>query len=298
MMLDEEVQKLCGAIVSVHDTGITVNNAATGHLEAGSLSLCVENLCGSFRVTIDHVSSTGNVMGHGSLRLGTLVEHRQFIGTHYLFHTIHGRLAYRIKQKTWNFKGARSLDDLVSFVRNLTQDTESPIYPVVNMLSVTLRTNTSLVIDPVNSLLHVVLQRLYGSVVKLQNRVDDTNNLFFMDVFNWNALLDVIKISPQSCSSLPEDKDVHYVRRHLAAVSTAQNPPPAASIGYTRNGVVFIRITYPGRGCVCSVVGSAGIIDGVVSTMPSTVCEGGIEPFVNVIVRFIIHVLVRIRALG
>ena len=291
-MLDEEVQKISGKVLSVHDTGIPVTtNATTGAPEPQKLSLCMENLCGSFRVNSYDVSSGEGIMRHGTPRLGTFVLYRQFIGTHYLFHTIHGRLAFRMKQKTWNFKGARSLEDLVQFVRDLTQDFESPMYPSVTMMSATLRTHSTLIIDPVHSLLHLVLQRLYASVVVLQNRVDDTNNLYFMDVCNWKALLDIV-----SGSSSP-DADVEYVRKHLIASDIAKNPLPTASIGYTRKGICFIRITYP-SGCVCSVSGSAGIIDGVVSPMPSTVCDGGIEPFLNILVRFVVHALIRIRALG
>jgi len=289
-MLDEEVQKISGAVLKVHDTGIPVSSETTGSHDTGSLTLCMENLCGSFRVNMDH-SLIGGVMQNGSPRLATYVPHRQFIGTHFLFHTIHGRLAYRIQQKTWNFKGARSLDDLVAFVRDLTQDMESPMFPTVNMLSVTLRTNTALVIDPVHSLMTRVLARLYSSVVTLQHRVDDTNNLFFMEVISWKALLAVVERDKQYGSGglSTNDFDVQYVREHLTATSAQ----PTASIGYTRNGVFFIRITFP-RGCVCSVTRSKGIS----ATQPIDVGNGGIEPFVNIVVRFIVLVLVKIRALG
>jgi hypothetical protein len=300
-MLDEEVQKIAGAVLHVHDTGIPGTGSTTGSSDVGALTLCMENLCGSFRVTTDHVAASGNVGQHGVQLVGTYVEHRQFIGTHYLFHTIHGRLAYRIQQKTWNFKGSRSLEDLVTFVRDLTNDTESPMYPAVSMLSVTLRTNTALVIDPVHSLMRRVIERLYAGVVAIQTRVDDTNNLFFMDIVSWKALLAVVQRDRQGGSdadpSTVQDTDVQYVRGYLSSAASTTSSQPTASIGFTRKGVFFIRVTFP-RGCVCAVSGSNGMIHGVRGTVPADVCEGGVEPFVNVVVRFIVLVLVKIRALG
>ena len=301
-MLDAEVQKVAGAVLNVHDTGIPISGDSTTAGEMDALSLCMENLCGSFQVNSDSASASGGVLQHGAPRVGTFVEHRQFIGTHFLFHTIHGRLAYRMQPKTWNFKGCRSLEDLVEFVRNLTQDSESPMYPTVNMLSVTLRTNTTLVIDPVHSLMHRVLERLYSGVVSMQVRVDDTNNLFFMDVISWTALLALVQRDKQcgadsGPNSADQDRDVRHVREYLASTANSDISPPTASIGYTRKGVFFARVTFP-RGCVCSVTGSCSVVHGVVGTAPDGLCEGGVEPFVNVLVRFVVLVLVKIRALG
>jgi hypothetical protein len=301
-MLDAEVQKVAGTVLSVHDTGVPVSGGDTTTGDIDSLSLCMENLCGSFRVNADSVTGSGGVLQHGAPRIGTFVEHRQFIGTHFLFHTIHGRLAYRMQPQTWSFKGCRSLEDLVTFVRDLTQDSESPMYPTVNMLSVTLRTNTTLVIDPVHSLMHRVLERLYSGVVSMQVRVDDTNNLFFMDVVSWKALLALVQRDKQGGSGSgsnadEQDTDVRHVREYMASTANGDSSKPTASIGYTRKGVFFVRVTFP-RGCICSVPGSCSVVDGIAGIAPDGVCDGGVEPFINVLVRFIFIVLVKIRALG
>jgi hypothetical protein len=285
-ILDEDVQKLAGSVLEINDTGIAVTR------ETG-LSLCVENICGSFRVNDDHVSPSGDIMNHQAPRLGTYVEHRQFIGTHYLFNTTYGRLAYRLKKNIWSFKGSRSLEDLVKFVRDLTQDVESPMYPNVNMVSVTLRTNTHLVINPATSLMHRMFTMLYAGVVSVQVRTDDANNLFFLNVVNWNRLLEIIEGKESGSGGTVEDKDVKYVRGHLSSTTTA----PSCSIGYTRKGVFFIRTTFP-EGLVCEVSGSTGIVDGVQIDAPADVFSGGTNPFVEVVVRFILSALIRIRALG
>jgi hypothetical protein len=299
-MLDEDVQKLAGDVCSVHDTGIPVPDGDS-NTEAGAqgLTLCMENICGTIQMTADNIFNCGGVMKHGVPRIGAFVEHRQFVGTHYLFHTIHGRLAYRLKPKIWNFKGARSLEDLVGFVRDLSQDIESPMYPVVNMVSVTLRTNAALVIDPTRSLFHRVLERLYASVASIQTRVDDCQNLFFVDILSWKALLALFQTETQCVSNAvsAEEADMQHVREYLTAAAIAKSPLPSASIGYTRSGVFFIRITFS-HGLVCAVVGSNGVVDGIPGTPPLVVCEGGVEPFINIIVRFIVLVLVKIRALG
>jgi hypothetical protein len=296
-MMDEDVQKLAGELCSVHDTGIPVNDGDCNPEE--SLTLCMENICGTFQMTTDNVFNGGEAMKNGIPRIGTLIEHRQFMGTHYLLHTVHGRLAYRLKKKIWNFKGARSLEDLVTFVRDLTQDTDSPIYPTVNMLSVTLRTNAALVIDPTRSLLHRVLKRLYSSVASIQTRVDDCNNLYFIDVLSWKAMLALFQTETQCVSNAvsTEEADMQHIREYLKAAAIENSPVPSASIGYTRSGVFFIRITFP-NGLLCAVVGSNGVVDGVSGTHPAAVCAGGVEPFINIIVRFIVLVLVKIRAVG
>ena len=188
------------------------------------------------------------------------------------------------------------MEDIVGFVRDLTNDRESPIYPTVNMLSVTMRTKTSLVINPADSLMQRVLERLYSGVVRIQSRVDDTNNLFFMDVVGWDQLLRIVKKDRASTPDT-EDPDVDAVRSYMSLHANNHAANPTVSIGYTRKGVFFIRITFP-RGCVCNVVGSRGSVDGVETPVPKTVCVGGVEPFVNVVVRFIVLVLVKMRVVG
>jgi hypothetical protein len=288
-ILDEDVQKLAGSVLNIHDTGIQVT-------EEASISIVMENLCGNFRVTGNHVISNGEMGNNKTPRLGKLVKNRQFIGTHMVFHTVHGRLSYIMKRNTWSFKGCRSLEDLVKFVRDLTQDVETPMYPTVNMMSVTMRTNTHLVINPVNSLMHRMFVRLYAGVVSIHVRTDDANNLFFLNVTNWNGLLETLESTRGGSGVMSRDEqdDVKYVRGHLASAITH----PTCSIGYTRSGVFFIRITFP-DGLVCKVYGSQGNIDGVPSEdTPSEVSAGGINPFVAVVTKFIISALMRIRALG
>ncbi|KAJ1468622.1 hypothetical protein T484DRAFT_1755000 [Baffinella frigidus] len=289
-----------GKLVSVHNTSIATHGNVADATQA-NMTLNMENICGSFRGFFENVPSAGALLRPGAPRVGKYVQHRQFIGTHHLFHTLHGRLAYRVNQKTWSFKSCRSIQDLVEFVRNLTQDNESPIYPVINMLSVTLRTDTSIVIDPAHSLLQRVLERLYSHVVRMQARVDDTNNLFFMDVVNWKELLLVVeKHASSTGATAPQhqvDTDVQHVRNYLAMHNNDPAAVPTASIGYTRKGIFFVRITFP-RGCVCCVQGSTGFAEGVPMDAPPNVCDGGIEPFVRVVVHFILTVLVKMRIVG
>ena len=296
-ILDDDVQVVAGQLVSVHETGIPMHGHVADATQA-NMTLNMENICGSFRGFFENVPSAGALLRPGAPRVGQFVKHRQFIGTHHLFHTLHGRLAYRVKQMTWTFKGCRSIQDLVQFVRNLTQDNESPMYPVINMLSVTLRTDTSIVIDPAHSLLQRVLERLYSHVVRMQARVDDTNNLFFMDVVNWKELLLVVE--KHASSTGPQHQvytDVQHVRNYLNMQKNDQAAVPTASIGYTRKGIFFVRITFP-RGCVCCVQGSTGFAEGVPMDAPPNVCDGGIEPFVRVVVHFILTVLVKMRIVG
>lgn len=293
-ILDDEVRKIAGKLVSVCDTGICITEAPSDTNETsesiGDITLSMENICGCFRGLFENEPSAGSLLLHGAPRVGIHVQHRQFIGTHRLFHSVHGRFAYREKKKIWTFKGGRSLEDIVGFVRDITDDRESPIYPTVNMLSVTMRTNTTLVINPADSLMQRVLERLYSRVVRIQSRVDDANNLFFMDVVGWDQLLKVVKKDV-------EDPDVDEVRAYMALHSDNPLLFPTTSIGYTRKGIFFIRITFP-RGCVCNVTGSRGSVDGVLTPVPKNVCVGGVEPFVNVVVRFIVVVLVKMRVVG
>lgn len=306
-ILDDEVRAIAGNVLCVHDTNTPVyptdaptNTMATA-FQHPVMTLRMENICGGFRGFFENVVGAGALMMPGAPRVGEYVKHRQFVGTHHLFHTIHGRLAYRVSKKAWSFKGCRSLQDLVGFVRDLTEDTESNIHPVVSMLSVTLRTDTVLVIDPAHSLMQRVLERLYSNVVRMQPRVDDTNNLFFMDVIGWKELLKLVENDKRRGVELGSnnmvDMEVACVKAYLSAYPNDPASYPNASIGYTRKGVFFVRITFP-RGCVCSTEGSQGFVDGTPVTVPSTVCVGGVEPFVQVVVRFILLVLVKMRIIG
>jgi hypothetical protein len=300
-LLDDDVRKIAGKFLQVHDTGICIPVTSGCDLDRhagsiGGITLSLENLCGGFRGSDENGVSASSLIRHGAPRVGLYVKHRQFVGTHRLFHSVHGRFAYREKHKMWTFKGGRSLEDIVAFVRDITDDQESPIYPTVNMLSVTLRTDTSLVINPANSLMQRVLEKLYSNVVRIQPRVDDTNNLFFMDVVGWEQLLRIVT-KDKNGSSDTDDMDVQAVRSYMALHANNVAAYPTASIGYTRKGVFFVRITFP-CGCVCNVVGSRGTVDGVPGVVPDTVCVGGVEPFVHCVVNFICVVLVKMRVLG
>jgi hypothetical protein len=291
--LDDDVRAIAGNVIGINGTGIDMDIHA--HRDTGSdMSLRMENICGGFRGSFQNVAGAGSLIQPGALRVGRFVRHRRFVGTHHLFHTIHGRLTYRVNKQMWGFKGCRSLPDLVKFVRDLTEDTESIINPVVNMLSVTLRTETALVIDPAHSLMQRVLERLYSNIVKVQSRMDDTNNLFFMDVISWKQLVKLVETDKARGVENVLDVDIHHVRSYVDTKDPKEHP--LVSIGYTRNGVFFLRITFP-TGCVCHVEGSSGVVQGVSTTMPSTVCVGGIEPFVNVVVRFIFLILVKMRCI-
>ena len=293
-MLDDEVRAIAGKFICVYDTCTLDGSNGVAEPE---MTLRMENICGSFPGSFENVPSAGALLQPGAPRVGEYVKNRKFIGTHLLFHTIHARLAYRVKQKTWIFKGCRSLSDLVTFVRDLTEDTESDIYPVVSMLSVTLRTDTCLVIDPAHSLMQRVLEQLYSNVVKVHPRCDDTNNLFFIDVINWTQLIKTIQKDRPTDTNYQSDDAVDNVQKYIASMND-ESAHPNASIGYTRKGIFFIRITFP-RGCVCSVEQSVGVVNGEsASTLMKNICSGGVEPFVQVVVRFIVVVLVKMRVVG
>jgi hypothetical protein len=295
-LLDDEVRKIAGKLINVHDTRIPINGLEDVHNNGlGGVTVSLENLCGGLKVSRDIGMSATSLIRHGAPRVGIYVKHRQFIGTHRLFHSVHGRFAYRQKLQDWTFKGGRSLDDIVGFVRDLTDDTESSIYPVVRMLSVTLRTDTSLVINPAHSLMQRVLEKLYSNVVRVQPRVDDTNNLFFMDVIGWEQLLCIV-VSDDS-GAPTDNTNVQAVRSYMVLHKHDTSAFPTVSIGYTRKGVFFVRITFP-KGCVCRVVSSHGGEEGVAEVVPDNVCEGGIEPFVQCVVDFIGVILVKMRVLG
>ena len=305
-MLDEDVQRIAGNVLTVHDTGIEIPTTATSRFgEQKSMQLSLENICGTMRGTFENVIGAGSVMTTEAPNVGRLVKHRRFVGTHKLFHTIHGRIMYRMAKQRWSFKGTRSLDDLVSFIRDLTEDTESSIYPVVAMLSVTLHTEIQLVIDPAKSLLQRVISQLFSSVVKMQTRMDDTNNLYFMDVINWKELLRLVgndRGSTTTSGETIDDADVRLVRNYIALNGSDKISLPTASIGFTRSGVFFLRITFP-KGCVSEVTDSKGVThDPVVIRVAledsRRVFSGGVEPFVNVLVRFILLILVKMRLVG
>jgi hypothetical protein len=286
-MLDYDVQRVSGKVLPVFDTGITIPIMSTSTFESQyNMSLSMENICGTFPGLFENVSSAGGLLRPDAPAVGRIIKHRQFVGTHHLFHTIHGRVMFRTKKKIWTFKGTRSLEDLVDLVRNLTEDYETAIFPAVHMLSVTLRTEISLIINPAHSLLARVLSVLYANVLTTQARMDDTNNLYFMDLVSWKELLRIVENENIGCS------DVGFVRAYLASLGDDPEAVPTASIGYTRNGIFFIRITFP-RGCVCNVKASRGT--GPVS---DKVCAGGLEPFVNVVVQFIMGILVKMRVVG
>lgn len=300
LMLDDDVQQISGPVLTVHDTGIEIPLVSTSCIgEQQNMTLSLENICGTCSGTFENVAGAGVSMHPGAPRVGKLVKHRQFVGTHQLFHTVHGRIMYRMDKKMWSFKGTRSLEDLVGFIRDLTEDRESMIYPSVGMLSVTLKTEIALIIDPINSLFQKVIAKLYTRVIKMQDRLDDTNNLFFMDVICWKELLLVVENDKSNAlvhDADKDDKDVRLVRDYITA-----NGNITTSIGFTRKGIFFIRITFP-RGCVCHVAGSNGATDGGVAKYSTDnadkICVGGISPFVNVTVRLILHILVKLRVVG
>ena len=305
-MLDKDVQRIAGNILTVYDTGIEIPITTTSQIgEQTIMKLSLENICGTMRGSFENVVGAGSVMTTEAPHVGRLVKHRRFVGTHKLFHTIHGRIMYRMVKQRWSFKGTRSLDDLVAFVRDLTEDTESSVYPIVAMLSVTLHTEILLVIDPAKSLLQRVISQLFSTVVKMQTRMDDTNNLYFMDVISWKELLRLVENDRGSTTTSGEpidDSDVRLVRNYITHNGSDKISLPTASIGFTRSGVFFLRITFP-KGCVCEVTGSKGVTqDAVVIKVAledsSRVFSGGMEPFVNVLVRFILLILVKMRLVG
>jgi hypothetical protein len=306
LMLDEDIQRIAGQVIAVHDTGVQIPIVSTSLIgEQPNMTLCLENLCGTIRGTFENVPSAGSVMTTGAPHVGRLINHRRFVGTHKLFHTIHGRIMYRMEKQRWSFKGTRSLEDLIRFLRDLTEDSESSIYPVVAMLSVTLHTGIQLVIDPAKSLLQRVLVEMFSSVVSMQTRMDDTNNLYFMDVINWKELLCVVEKDRSSHTASGEkidDADVRMVRHYIELNGSLRSAAPTASIGFTRSGVFFLRVTFP-KGCVCEVNGSKGVtqdsnVIAVALVDAAKVFDGGVEPFVNVLVRFILLILVKMRLVG
>ena len=302
LMLDDDVQKISGPVLSVHDTGIDIPIVSASSLEEQqNMTLSLENICGNFSANFENIAGAGMLMLTGAPRVGKLVKHRQFIGTHQLFHTIHGRIMYRMNTKMWSFKGARSLEDLVGFIRDLTEDRQSTICPAVSMLSVTLRTEIALIIDPVNSLLQKVIEKLYSRVLVMQRRLDDTNNLFFMDVVSWKELLHIVEHDKSDADVDGIDKDdtdVQNVRDYINVIGSDTINNPTSSIGFTRKGIFFIRITFP-KGCVCHVEGSSGVQDaGTAKQKSDNICVGGVAPFINVTVRPILHILVKLRVVG
>jgi len=133
--------------------------------------------------------------------------------------------------------------------------------------------------------------------VAMQQRVDDTNNLFFMDVVSWPKLLSVVELARQAAASVnTSDCEVDNVRAYLRENCNDAGTHPTVSIGFTRHGCWFIRITFS-RGCVCAFEGSVGAGEGG-DKPPATVCAGGVEPFVQVVVRFIVLLLVKMHAVG
>jgi hypothetical protein len=305
-MLDPDVQRISGNVISVHDIGVQIPIYATSAMSAQKgMSLSLENMCGSMRGTFENVSSAGSLMRPDAPQVGRLINHRRFVGTHKLFHTVHGRLMYRMDKMRWTFKGTRSLEDLIDMIRSLTDDEESSIYPSVAMLSVTLRTEIQLVIDPARSLLQRVISELFSSVVKVQTRMDETNNLYFMDVISWTALLHLMQNDRGCRTSSGEqsnDDDVRLVRSYIEFNGSGTNSEPTASIGFTRSGVFFLRITFP-KGCCCEVDNSKGLTEdqGVSAAAildSRNVFAGGVNPFVNVLVRFILLILVKMRVVG
>ena len=281
-LLDEDVRKVAGAILGVHD--VAVDSLS---VDSTDLSVRVENICGEFRAFHEELPFAGVLLRRNAIRVGAYEKNVRFAGTHRLFNTVYGRFTYHDKGKSWKFQGCRSLESMVELLRDLTQDRLSPIFPRVTTLSATLRTGASIVIDPSRSLFNRVVLQLYATVVALTPRADDINNLYFMELLSWSELLRVVTECWKGESDTGSDSDVRFVRAYLLA----NKIQPAVSIGYTRRGVFFIRISFKG-GCICEVNGSNGIDP---ARTPNGVCEGGVDPFVQVVVRFILILLVKMR---
>ena len=277
-LLDDDVRKVAGAILGVHD--VAVDSLS---VYSTDLSVRVENTCGEFRAFHEELPFAGVLLRPDAIRVGLYEKNVRFAGTHRLFNTVYGRFTYHDKGKVWKFQGCRSLEGMVELLRDLTQDRLSPIFPRVTTLSATIRTGASIVIDPSCSLFNRVVLKLYATVVSLTPRADDINNLYFMEVLSWSELLRVVT----ECWEGESDTDVRLVRAYLLA----NKIQPAVSIGYTRRGVFFIRISFK-EGCICEVKGSNGIDP---ARTPKGVCEGGVEPFVQVVVRFILIILAKMR---
>jgi hypothetical protein len=297
-ILSEDVRRIAGAVVSVHDVSVE----SLSKDAAGTVSLTLENQCGNFRSFAHEVPFAGELMDEDTApHVGCFVRGHKFTGKHMLFHTLHGRLQYVIGSKTWLVKGVRSLKAMVGLVRELSQDLESPMFPVVTMLSATLRTSASIAIEPSRSLFWRVVLRLYSDVVVIQPRTDDVTNLFFMKLVNWEALIRIVLHDTKSIPGPPgltghgsEDaaSESQKIRDYIANNDT----PPNCSIGFTRRGVFFIRVTFP-CGCVCEVENSRGHAsaathpDTVPIPIPDRIAVGGVEPFVNITARFVMLML-------
>ena len=278
-MLDEDVRKLAGAILDVHDVYVeTLSEDDT------TTSVHMENMCGTLRSYHEEVAFAGALIRPGAIRVGIVNENALFVGTHRLFNTLYGRCTYHDKVNMWHFKGCRSLEGVVGVIRDLVEDRESPLFPRVTMLSATLRTGASLVIDPSRALFNQLITHVYSKIVRLLFRTDDTNNLYFMEVVSWHEMMRLVVENGGT------DKDVLCVNAYLSA----NKSEPKASVGYTRRGVFFIRVAFT-DGCLCAVDGSHGIDH---SRVPEDVSEGGVAPFVNVMTRFILILLVKMRAVG
>jgi hypothetical protein len=276
-ILDKDVRRLAGSILDVHDVCLdTLSEDDT------TISVRMENMCGSIRSYHEEVAFAGGLLGPDAIRVGDFNENAKFTGTHRLFHTLHGRLTYNANGKIWNFKGCRSLEGMVGVIRDLAEDQESPVFPAVTMLSATLRTGASLVIDPSRALFSQVLNQLYSKIVRTVARTDDVNNLYFIEVVSWKEMVGLVVANGGA------DADVRCVNAYLSTDKTH----PKASVGYTRRGVFFIRVTFP-EGCLCVVEGSHGIDH---SRVPVGAVEGGVVHFVQVLVRFIIIMMVKMRA--
>lgn len=298
--LCEDVRRIAGDVVAVHD----VTTASLSNDSPGTLTLTLENVCGNFRSYAHEVPFAGGLMQQDAPHVGRFVEGRKFVGTHMLFHTLYGRLQYTVGSKTWMFKGTRSLDDMVAFVRELSQDPESPMFPCVTMFSATLHTGASIVIEPSRSLFWRVVQRLFSDVVLIQPRADDITNLFFMKVLNWEKLVRVVVEDPKPIPGhgLEEaESDARMIRAYLEDSDTQRNQQPTGSIGFTRRGVFFLRFTFP-SGCICEVAHSRGHTsvhtdpDTVPIAVPGNISVGGVEPCMNTTARFVMLLLYKMCA--
>lgn len=278
-MLDQDMQRLAGAIVDVFDVYVdTLSQDDT------KISVSIENMCGTMRSYHDEVDFAGGLLRRDAIRVGVFKENAVFTGTHTLFNTLHGRCTYHDKDKAWKFKGSRSLEGLVEIIRDLADDHQTPLYPSVRMLSATVRTGASLVIDPSRALLNNVINQLYSKVARVIPRTDDVNNLYFLEISSWKSLMRLLR------KEEGDDKEIQSVNSFLEK----NKKQPKASVGYTRLGVFFIRIAFT-EGCLCAVPGSQGIDH---TRVPDGVVECGVEPFINALVRFIRILLVKMRAVG
>lgn len=230
--MQKSFRRTAGACVKVTTTDTQVQPPSS------SFRFCVDNVCGTIDAFFQTVQDAGDFLLPGAPPVGQVVKCKRFLGKHYQINSVHGRLSYIYTEDKWDFKGAWALCELVRFLRNVTQDHETPVVMNVNMVSARLLTGVRLLIDPAYSLIHRILTLNYSQIITAPVRTDDVTNLVFFNVRDWKAL---VTYGVGQCASPYKNLIVRYVEEHA---------PPVCNVGYTTKGIFKINVTFEG-GCFC-----------------------------------------------